>query len=156
VRALDQNLPVSAVRSVDMQVARSLSNERLMATMSAIFGVLATALAVVGLYGVMAYTVARRTREIGIRMALGARGADVGWLVMRETLTIAVAGAAAGLPIAWWLSRFVESQLYGVTPMDGTSIAGAVLALAAAALVAGLAPTRRAVKVEPMRALRID
>ena len=117
---------------------------------------LATALAVVGLYGVMAYTVARRTREIGIRMALGARGADVGWLVMRETLTIAVAGAAAGLPIAWWLSRFVESQLYGVTPMDGTSIAGAVLALAAAALVAGLAPTRRAVKVEPMRALRID
>ncbi len=156
VRALDQNLPVSAMRSVDMQVARSLSNERLMATMSAIFGVLATALAVVGLYGVMAYTVARRTREIGIRMALGARGADVGWLVMRETLTIAVAGAAAGLPIAWWLSRFVESQLYGVTPMDGTSIAGAVLALAAAALVAGLAPTRRAVKVEPMRALRID
>ena len=156
VRGLDQNLPVSEMRSVDAQVARSLSNERLMATMSAIFGVLATALAVVGLYGVMAYTVARRTREIGIRMALGARGADVGWLVMRETLAIAIIGAGAGLPIAWWLSRFVESQLYGVTPMDGTSIVGAIVALSAAALVAGLAPTRRAVKVEPIRALRID
>ena len=156
VRGLDQNLPVSEMRSVDAQVARSLSNERLMATMSAIFGVLATALAVVGLYGVMAYTVARRTREIGIRMALGARGADVGWLVMRETLAIAIIGAAAGLPIAWWLSRFVESQLYGVTPMDGTSIVGAIVALSVAALVAGLAPTRRAVKVQPIRALRID
>ena len=89
-------------------------------------------------------------------MALGARGVDVGWLVMRETLTIAVIGAVAGLPIAWWLSRFIESQLYGVTPMDGTSVGGSVLALAAAALVAGLAPTRRAVSVEPMRALRID
>jgi ABC-type lipoprotein release transport system permease subunit len=119
-------------------------------------GVLAMALAIVGLYGVMAYTVARRTREIGIRMALGARGVDVGWLVMRETLTIAVIGAVAGLPIAWWLSRFIESQLYGVTPMDGASVGGSVLALAAAALVAGLAPTRRAVRVEPMRALRID
>jgi ABC-type lipoprotein release transport system permease subunit len=119
-------------------------------------GVLAMALAIVGLYGVMAYTVARRTREIGIRMALGARGVDVGWLVMRETLTIAVIGAVAGLPIAWWLSRFIESQLYGVTPMDGTSVGGSVLALAAAALVSGLAPTRRAVSVEPMRALRID
>ena len=156
VRGLDQNLPVSEMRSVDAQVARSLSNERLMATMSAIFGVLATALAVVGLYSVMAYTVARRTREIGIRMALGARGADVGWLIMRETLAIAIIGAAAGLPIAWWLSRFVESQLYGVTPMDGTSIVGAIVALSVAALVAGLAPTRRAVKVQPIRALRID
>ena len=85
-------------------------------------------------------------------MALGARGVDVGWLVMRETLTIAVIGAVAGLPIAWWLSRFIESQLYGVTPMDGTSVGGSVLALAAAALVAGLAPTRRAVSVEPMPA----
>jgi putative ABC transport system permease protein len=156
VRALDENLPVSGMRSLDSQVSRSLSNERLMATMSAVFGVLATALAIVGLYGVMAYTVARRTREIGIRMALGARGVDVGWLVMRETLTIAVIGAVAGLPIAWWLSRFIESQLYGVTPMDGASVGGSVLALAAAALVAGLAPTRRAVSVEPMRALRID
>jgi predicted permease len=156
VRDLDENLPVSDMRSMDAQVAQSLSNERLMATMSAVFGTLATALAIVGLYGVMAHTVTRRTREIGIRMALGARGLDVGWLVMRETLTIAVIGAVAGLPMAWWLSRFVESQLYGVTPMDMASIGGAVFALGAAALVAGLAPTRRAVKVEPMRALRID
>jgi predicted permease len=156
VRALDQNLPVSEMRTLDTQVARSLGNERLMATMSAVFGTLATALAIVGLYGVMAYTVARRTREIGIRMALGARGLDVGWLVMRETLTIALLGSIAGLPIAWWFSRFIESQLYGVTPMDGVSIGGAVLALGAAALVAGLAPTRRAVKVEPIRALRTE
>jgi predicted permease len=156
VRALDQNLPVSEMRSLDTQVARSLGNERLMATMSAVFGVLATTLAVVGLYGVMAYTVARRTREIGIRMALGARGVDVGWLVMRETLAIALIGAVVGLPIAWWFGRFIESQLYGVAPMDSSSIAGAVLALGAAALLAGLAPTRRAVKVEPIRALRTE
>jgi predicted permease len=116
VRALDENLPLSAMRSMDAQVAQSLSSERLMATMSAVFGVLATALAIVGLYGVMAYTVARRTREIGIRMALGARGLDVGWLVMRETLTIAVIGAAAGLPMAWWLSRFVEASFTASHP----------------------------------------
>jgi len=136
-------------------ISRTLGDKKWTAGLVTL-GVLATALAVVGLYGVMAYTVARRTREIGIRMALGARGADVGWLVMRETLAIAIIGAGAGLPIAWWLSRFVESQLYGVTPMDGTSIVGAIVALSAAALVAGLAPTRRAVKVEPIRALRID
>ena len=156
VQQLDANLPVSDMRTLEAQVSQSLSNERLMATMSTVFGVLATTLAVVGLYGVMAYTVARRTREIGIRMALGARGLDVGWLVMRETLTIAAIGAAMGLPAAWWLSRFVESQLFGVKPMDGLAVAVALGALGLAALVAGLAPTRRAVRVEPMQALRLD
>ncbi len=156
VQELDANLPVSDMRTLEAQVSQSLSSERLMATMSTVFGVLATTLAVVGLYGVMAYTVARRTREIGIRMALGARGLDVGWLVMRETLTIAAIGAAVGLPAAWWLSRFVESQLFGVKPMDGLAVAIALGSLGLAALVAGLAPTRRAVRVEPMQALRLD
>ena len=101
VQQLDANLPVSDLRTVDAQVERSLSSERLMATMSTIFGVLATTLAVVGLYGVMAYAVTRRTREIGIRMALGARAIDVGWLVMKETLVITMVGAAIGVPATW-------------------------------------------------------
>jgi predicted permease len=156
VQQLDADLPVSDLRTVETQVAQSLSNERLMATMSSVFGILATALAIVGLYGVMAYTVARRTREFGIRIALGARALDVGWLVMRETLTIAVVGAAAGLPAAWWLSRYVESQLFGVAPVDARSLTLAVVAIAIAAVAAGVAPTRRAVSVEPMRALRYE
>ncbi len=156
VQQLDANLPVSDMRTVDAQVERSLSSERLMATMSTIFGVLATTLAVVGLYGVMAYAVTRRTREIGIRMALGARALDVGWLVMKETLVITMVGAAIGVPATWWLSRYVESQLYGVKPMDAFAVAIAIVALAIAATIAGLAPTRRAVRVEPITALRYE
>jgi predicted permease len=156
VQQLDSNLPVSDMRTVDAQVDRSLSSERLLATMSSIFGVLATTLAVVGLYGVMAYAVTRRTREIGIRMALGARGIDVGWLVMKETLVITMVGAAMGVPATWWLSRYVESQLYGVKPMDALAVAMAIFALAIAATIAGLAPTRRAVRVEPITALRYE
>ena len=156
VQQLDANLPVSDMRTVDAQVERSLSSERLMATMSTIFGVLATTLAVVGLYGVMAYAVTRRTREIGIRMALGARALDVGWLVMKETLVITMVGAAIGVPATWWLSRYVESQLYGVKPMDALAVAIAIVALAIAATIAGLAPTRRAVRVEPITALRYE
>jgi predicted permease len=156
VQQLDANLPVSDMRTVDAQVERSLSSERLMATMSTIFGVLATTLAMVGLYGVMAYTVTRRTREIGIRMALGARALDVGWLVMKETLAITLVGAAIGVPATWWLSRYVESQLYDVNPMDALALAVAIVALAIAATIAGLAPTRRAVRVEPITALRYE
>ena len=124
------------------QVALSLRNERLIATMSVLFGVMATLLAVVGLYGVMAYTVSRRTREIGIRMALGARrDASPGWS-MREVLTIAGIGIAIGLPAAWWLSRYVTSQLYEVQPTDPLTIVAAVVLLDAS-------PPRRADSVRP-------
>ena len=103
------------MRSMDEQISNSLLVERLIASLSAVFGFLATLLAVIGLYGVMAYTVARRTREIGIRMALGAFQGDVVWMVMREVLVLVSVGLAAGLAGAFVLAKLVQTQLYGVT-----------------------------------------
>jgi predicted permease len=156
VQELDANLPISETRTVANQVALSLRNERLIATMSVLFGVMATLLAVVGLYGVMAYTVSRRTREIGIRMALGARGSAIAWLIVREVLTIAGIGIAIGLPAAWWLGRYVSSQLYEVKPGDPIAIVAAVVGLATVALLAGLIPSARAARVSPTTALRYE
>ena len=156
VRDLDPTVPVTAARTLDRQVAHSLRKERLVGTMSAIFATLATLLAVVGLYGVVAYTVTRRTREFGIRIALGARPADVGWMVVREGLTIATAGIAAALPAAWGLSRLVASQLYGVAPIDPATIAGAVVLLGVVSALAGLVPSSRAARIEPTEALRYE
>ena len=156
MRELDPNLPMHSPRTLDTQVAYSLSRERLVATMSTVFGVLATLLAVIGLYGVMAYTVSRRTREIGIRMALGARVASIGWLVIREALTIGAIGITIGLPAAWWLSRYVTSQLYGIQAMDPLTIGGAVVLLVAVATIAGLIPSFRATRVSPTTALRYE
>jgi len=156
IRELDPNLPMSGLRTFERQIQQSLQSERMIATMSSAFGVLATVLALVGVYGVMAYTVARRTREIGIRMALGATGNRIAWLVVREILTIAAAGMAIGLPLAWWLSRFVEAQLYNVKPMDPIAIAAAMAALALVAIAAGVIPSRRATRVNPVTALRYE
>jgi predicted permease len=156
VRQLDPNLPIHGTRTLEKQVEQSLSSERLVATMTAIFGALATLLAVVGLYGVMAYTVARRTREIGIRMALGARASAIGWLVIREVLVIASVGIAVALPVAWWLSRYVESQLYGVKPTDAATVAAAIVLLVGVAALAGLVPSTRAARVSPKTALRYE
>jgi len=154
VTGLDPNIPVHGTRTLQGQVALSLSRERLVATMTAAFGVLATLLAVIGLYGVMSYTVTRRTREIGVRVALGATSTDISWLVIRETLIIAAVGILAALPAAWWLGRFVSTQLYGVTPGDPATIAGTMLLLLLVALGAGLLPSMRAARLSPTLALR--
>ena len=156
VRDLAPGLPVAATRTLARQVDRSLARERLVAAMSTVFGSLATLLAVVGLYGVMAYTVARRTREIGVRMALGARQADVRWMVIRESLAVTAAGIAAALPAAWWMGRLVASQLYGVQATDPPTMAAAVTLLGAVSLLAALVPSRRASRVDPMAALRYE
>jgi putative ABC transport system permease protein len=156
VRQIDPNLPIHGTRTLETQVGQSLRNERLVAAMTAVFGALATLLAIVGLYGVMAYSVARRTREIGIRMALGARASAIGWLVIREVLVIAAIGVALALPVAWWLSRYVESELYGVKPTDATTVAGAVALLVVVAVLAGLVPSTRAARVSPTTALRYE
>jgi ABC-type antimicrobial peptide transport system permease subunit len=137
-------------------VGLSLRNDRLMAMLSTVFGGLATLLAVVGLYGVMAYTVSRRTREIGIRMALGARVGNIGWLVIREVLTIVTIGMVIGLPAAWWLSRYVSAQLYGVQATDPVTVIAAVALLTLVALLAGLIPSARAARVSPTTALRYE
>jgi predicted permease len=155
-RQLDANIPIYNPRTLDRQIDQSLLNDRLIATLSTAFGMLATLLAVIGLYGVMAYTVARRTREIGVRMALGAVESDVVWLVMREVLMLVGSGVALGLIAAWGLGRVVGSQLYGVTANDPVTMAGAAGLLVVVALLAGYIPARRATRVNPVRALRYE
>ena len=156
VRGLDSNVPLYGLRSMDEQISDSLLIERLIASLSAVFGFLATVLAVIGLYGVMAYTVARRTREIGIRMALGAFQADVIWMVMREVLLLVCIGIGAGLAAAIALSRFVQTQLYGVTGQDPITMALAGLLLGAVACAAGYIPALRASRIDALRALRYE
>jgi predicted permease len=156
VREIDPNLPVYATKTIEGMLEQSTRNEHLMARLSAVFGTLATLLATIGLYGVLAYTVTRRTREIGIRMALGALRSHVSWLVLREVLILAVAGMAIALPAAWWLGRFVKSQLYDVAPMDPVTITWAIVGLATVALLSALAPALRATRINPVRALRQD
>ena len=154
VNRLDPNLPVTDMKTLEKQQEESLITERLVASLSATFGVLATLLAAIGLYGVMAYIVAQRTREIGIRMALGAARGDVLWLVMKEVLQLAAIGIAIGLPSAWALTRFAKSQLYGIQPNDAFTIAIATAGIGLVAILSGYIPARRATEVDPMRALR--
>jgi len=156
VRDLDASIPVYNLRTLERQIDRSLVIERFVATLSTAFGILATLLAVVGLYGVMAFTVARRTREIGVRMALGAVQGDVVWLVMREVLVLVGGGMVLGLAAAWGLGRLVGAQLYGVTPNDPVTILGAAGLLAAVSLAAGYVPAIRATRVNPVLALRYE
>jgi predicted permease len=154
VRGLDANLPLYGMRTMDDQISNSLLIERLIASLSAVFGFLATLLAVIGLYGVMAYTVARRTREIGIRMALGAFQGDVIWMVMREVLVLVCVGLAAGLAGAYVLAKLIQTQLYGITGHDPITLTLAALGLAAVACAAGYIPAVRASRIDAMRALR--
>jgi ABC-type antimicrobial peptide transport system permease subunit len=126
------------------------------ARLSAAFGLLAALLACVGLYGIMAYAVARRTNEIGIRMALGAQSGHVRWMVLRETLALVGAGMLLGIPAAWAGSRLISSQLFGLTAADPLTFAGALLLLAGAGALAGYLPARRAARVNPLVAIRYN
>jgi predicted permease len=155
-RALDRNLPVSRVTTFAKIIDAQLVRERLIATLSGFFGALAMSLACVGLYGVMAYNVQRRTREIGIRMALGASRGAVTGMVMRHSLAMVLAGIATGLPMALWLSKLVASLLFGVQPGDAATLAAAALVLAAVAAVAAYLPARRAARIDPTVALRYE
>lgn len=156
VRAIDSNVPVFETVTLERQLEDSLVTERLVATLSSGFGLLATVLASVGLYGVMAYTVERRTREIGVRMAIGAATRDVLWLVMREVVELLGLGIAIGIPAACLLARYVRAQLYGIEPIDGLSMTFATFAIALVALGAGYLPARRATRVDPIQALRYE
>jgi len=156
LRELDPNIPVYGMRTTELSISNSLSSERMIAGLSSVFGILATLLAVIGLYGVMAYTVAQKTREIGIRMALGAATGRVLWLVMREVLLLVAIGVLVGVPAAIALTRVVKSQLYGIDAHDPGTLLLATLGLVAVACAAGYIPALRASRVDPMRALRYE
>ncbi len=154
VREVDATIPMYDLRTLDDQMEISLLTERLLATLSSVFGCLATLLATLGLYGVMAFMVARRTREIGIRMALGAGQGSVLWMVLRETLTLAGLGVAIGLAGAYAATRLIQAQLFGVAATDLLTVAAASLGIAGVTALAGYVPARRATGIDPMSALR--
>jgi predicted permease len=156
LRRLDAAVPVYEMKTLAAQLDQTLLSERLIALLSAGFGMLATLLAAIGLYGVMAFVVARRTKEMGIRMALGARQGAVVWLVMREVLLLVGIGLAAGIPASIALGRFVATQLYGVKAADPWVAGGTTLLLLAVSATAGLAPARRASRTDPILALRYE
>lgn len=156
VAALDAQLPVYNVSTLEQRIARSVVNERLIASLSAALSAMATLLSVIGLYGVMAYLVTRRTREFGIRIALGALGSQIARGVLREAGVLVIVGLVIGFGVAWWLGRYVESQLYGVAPADPATIVAAAAVLTVVAVAAALLPARRAAGVSPISALRED
>jgi len=156
VASLDAAVPPFALRTLDEQADQTLSRDRMVTMLASIFGVIAALLAAVGIYGLMAFNVARRTPEIAVRMALGANRGTVTWMVMRQVLALAGAGIALALPAAWALMGLVQSQLFGVKPHDPVSLSIAAATLAAVALLAGYLPVRRAAAIEPMAALRTD
>jgi len=156
IAELDPAMPIYQMKTLERRLDETLSTERLIAMLSAAFGVLATVLAAIGLYGVMAFVVARRTKEIGLRMALGAPQGAVVWMVMRETALLVAIGLAAGVPAAWGLSRFVASQLFGVRATDIWTAAVALGILALVAAGAGFLPARRASGIDPIQALRYE
>jgi len=156
VWSLDRNLPISEVLTMDAVVADANAQPRFEMLLLAVFAAVALALAAVGIYGVMSYSVSRRTHEIGIRLSLGAGRADVLRLVVRQGMVLALAGSVAGMVGALLLSRLMTDMLYGVRPTDPFIFAGVALVLGGVALVATYIPARRATRIDPMVALRYE
>ena len=156
VAGVDPNLPIDDVASLTTLVSDTVANQRLVAELSTLFGALAAFLACIGIYGVMSYGVARRTNELGVRMALGAERRDILWMVLREIFALVAIGAAAGLALSLAASRLVQSAIFGLKPVDPVSLGAALLAMIAVALLAGYLPARRATHIDPMVALRYE
>ena len=154
LRSEDPNLAISEVTTLGEIVDRSLGREKLLAKLAGFFGVLALLLSSIGLYGVIAYSVARRRNEIGIRMALGAQPGSVLRMVLTESLAVVALGLAVGIPAALACGRLVSSLLYGVEPYDPLTIIGAAALLLVVALAASFLPARRAALLDPCAALR--
>ncbi|MFC5860733.1 ADOP family duplicated permease [Acidicapsa dinghuensis] len=154
VAAIDPNLPLLDARSMNEQVRSTLVNERIFARLTAAFGVLALILACIGIYGIMAFTVSRRTSEIGIRMALGAQSRQVLVLILRQATWMSLAGVFCGLVATLWLARFIRSMLYGLTPSDPITLGFVAMLLIVISLLAAFGPARRAAHIDPNQALR--
>ena len=156
VRAAGPDILITDVITMTRQVDQTLLEERLVSTLAGFFGLLALLLASIGLYGTMSYSVARRTNEIGVRMALGASRGGVVWLVLRDTLAMIAAGMAIGIPTAIAGGRYIQSQLFGLKPADAVTLVLASFLLSGVAVLAGYLPARRAARVDPMTALRYE
>jgi ABC-type antimicrobial peptide transport system permease subunit len=152
----DSRVPVTRMRTLDELVDSSINSEILIAKLSSFFGILALLLACVGLYGIMSYAVSGRTREIGVRMALGASRPDVLWLVLQGAIKLIVVGVVIGIPAALAASRLIHSMLFKLTTFDPLSMLAVIILLGAVATIAGLIPARRATKVDPVVALRYE
>jgi ABC-type antimicrobial peptide transport system permease subunit len=153
---VDPNFTIVSVRTMQEQVARNFDQERAVASLAGLFGVVALLLAAIGLYGVTAYTVAQRTSEIGVRMALGARKENVLQLVLRGAFQKVGLGLLLGIPLAIGAGRLIAAQLYGVASWDPLALAAATISLAACAFVAAIIPAARAAAIDPMKALRTE
>ena len=154
--AINPNLTIVKFQTFQQQIADLFTNERMIARLTSLFGGLALLLAAIGLYGVTAYTVVRRTPEIGVRMALGAKRGRMMAMVMRGTLTQALIGLVIGVPVVYLCVRYIKSQLYEFTTMNPGVLAGAVAILGVAAIIAGIIPAKRAASIDPVRALRVE
>ncbi len=153
---IDPNLPILEVRTIAEQLNQSMGQETLISELSTFFSLLALSLACIGLYGVMTYTVMRRTSEIGIRLALGASMARVLWMVLRESLVLLAVGVALGVPLTLAATRLVQAQLFGLQSYDPVTLVGAITVIGAVTMLAAYLPARRAAKVDPMVALRYE
>ncbi|MDE1177158.1 MAG: ABC transporter permease [Edaphobacter sp.] len=156
IKSINHNVRISHVTTLDEQVSRSMTNQRLLAQLSAFFGLLAVFLSAIGIYGLMSYLVSRRTNEIGIRMALGAARSNVSWLVMREILLMVVIGIAIGIPVAVAGDRLVANMVFGIKGTDPLSLTVAVVLLLLVASMSGYFPAKRASRIDPMEALRYE
>jgi ABC-type antimicrobial peptide transport system permease subunit len=156
VARLDPNLPIDDLRTMPEQIRQNVYLDRMISVLSAAFAVLATLLAAIGLYGVLAYTVSQRTREIGLRMALGAAPSRVRGMILRQVGAITLAGGLVGLAAAAWLGKLGESLLFQMKGSDPVMLIAATIALTVVGLLAGLIPAYRASRVDPMRALRFE
>jgi putative ABC transport system permease protein len=156
MRSIDPVLSIAGLRTMDDQIEESITNERMIGALALAFGGLATLLAGVGVYGVLAYTTTQRTREIGIRIALGSTRLAISLLVVKEMLRLGAIGVLVGAPCAVLLARTLRSQLFGVSAPDPLTLAGVVLLTGLVGLAAALVPARRAANVQPMEALRAE
>jgi ABC-type antimicrobial peptide transport system permease subunit len=154
VTSLDPNLPVLRLYTMEEQIAQNVSSDRVVSILSASFAGLATALAAIGLYGVLAYTVSQRTREFGLRMALGASPAGVQRLVLGQVLVMTLVGGAIGIGLAIGTGYYARTLLFEMRTADPLVLSASTAALALVSLAAGFVPSRRASRVDPMRALR--
>jgi predicted permease len=156
ITQVDAKLPILSVTSLRLQTNESLNQERLLAQLVSFFGLLGLVLSCVGLYGIMAHAVVRRTNEIGIRMALGAERRDIVWMVLKESLLLVAVGLVIGVPAAWGAAHLISSQLFGLNPSDPVTLSMAVVLLTVVAALAGYIPARKASRVDPLVALRYE